>query len=411
MSQATAYEQFMLELINAERAKVGAQPLAAQGDLNASAETHSKWMIAADVFSHTGAGGSTPTQRMTAAGYSFTGSWSSAENIAWASLRDPSGYQDEVQLLHTNLMNSPGHKTNLLNPAFRQVGVGFETGAFESWQAAFATQNFAQSGTGSFLTGVAYRDQDGDGFYDPGEGLGGVSVSAVNGANATYTTQTGTAGGYDLALAAGVYTVTFSGGGIAAITKQVTIGAANVKVDLKNPAAAPAEAATPDATVGAPAPIRGTAANNTLKGTAAADTIQGLGGKDKLYGYSGSDRLDGGSGGDVLSGSSGNDTLLGRDGNDVLVGGAGNDRLYGGAGADVFQFRGRWGSDTVADFRDGTDSLDLRGTGLDFADLRVRAVDADRDGRADDVMIQANGQSIALLNLKAALVGASDFLF
>ena len=91
MSQATAYEQFMLELINAERAKVGAQPLAAQGDLNASAETHSKWMIAADVFSHTGAGGSTPTQRMTAAGYSFTGSSSSAENIAWASLRDPSG--------------------------------------------------------------------------------------------------------------------------------------------------------------------------------------------------------------------------------------------------------------------------------------------------------------------------------
>jgi uncharacterized protein YkwD len=68
MSQATAYEQFMLELVNREQAKTGAQPLAFNGNLNASADSHSTWMIATDTFSHTG-----------------SGSWSSGENIAWVS--------------------------------------------------------------------------------------------------------------------------------------------------------------------------------------------------------------------------------------------------------------------------------------------------------------------------------------
>ena len=54
MSQPSAYEQLLLEFINAERAKVGAQPLAPDGDMNEAAELHSQWMIAADTFSHTG---------------------------------------------------------------------------------------------------------------------------------------------------------------------------------------------------------------------------------------------------------------------------------------------------------------------------------------------------------------------
>ena len=68
MSQATAYEQFMLELVNRERAKTGAQPLAFNGTLNESADSHSNWMIATDTFSHTGLGSSSPHERMTQAG-------------------------------------------------------------------------------------------------------------------------------------------------------------------------------------------------------------------------------------------------------------------------------------------------------------------------------------------------------
>ena len=45
MAQPSTYEQYLLELINAERAKVGAQPLAFDGDLNEASEGHSQWMI------------------------------------------------------------------------------------------------------------------------------------------------------------------------------------------------------------------------------------------------------------------------------------------------------------------------------------------------------------------------------
>src|SRR5215213_10020726 len=208
MSQATSYEQLMLELVNRERAKTGAQPLAFNGNLNDSADSHSSWMISADVFDHTGLSGSTPHERMVKAGYSFAGSWASAENIAWASLRSPAGLQDEVELLHTNLMNSPGHKANILNGTYREIGIGFQTGGYLTWDAAFVTQNFARSGSKVFLTGVTMDDKDGDRFYDIGEGLGGLTVTAVSTSGAKYTVTTGSAGGYNMALAAGTYKVT-----------------------------------------------------------------------------------------------------------------------------------------------------------------------------------------------------------
>jgi Ca2+-binding RTX toxin-like protein len=403
MSQATSYEQLMLELVNRERAKAGAQPLAFNASLNVSADAHSNWMISADVFDHTGLSGSSPHQRMINAGYSFTDSYASGENIAWASLRGPTGLQDEVELLHTNLMNSPGHKANILNGNFQEAGIGFQTGGYLTWDAAFVTQNFARSGTKAFLTGVTMGDKDGDRFYDIDEGLGGLTVSAVSASGATYTTTTGSAGGYNLALAAGTYTVTFSGGGYAPVTKQVSIGSANVKLDLIDP--------TIGSTTVLSSAINGTAIGETLSGTSAANTIKSLGGNDKLYGRSGSDKLYGGTGADRLFGESGNDRLYGGDGKDILNGGAGSDILSGGSGADSFRFAGKWGADKVSDFRNGTDRIDLRGNGLSFRELSIARGNGDSDGKVDDVIIKADGQSIALLNVKASLIGASDFLF
>jgi len=130
MSQASAFEQYLLELINADRANAGVQPLAFDGDLNEASELHSQWMINTDTFSHTGAGGSSFTTRIANAGYSFAGSWAAGENIGWASLRGAPGYQDEVDLLHNMLMNSSGHRANLLSPTYREVGLGFEVGQY-----------------------------------------------------------------------------------------------------------------------------------------------------------------------------------------------------------------------------------------------------------------------------------------
>jgi serralysin len=405
MSQATAYEQLMLELVNAERAKAGAQPLAFNGSLNDAADNHSNWMIATDTFSHTGAGGSSPTARMTQAGYGFAGSWASGENIAWASTRAPSGLQDEVQLLHTNLMNSPGHKANILNGTYREIGIGFNTGAYQSWDGAFVTEDFARSGTKVFLTGVAMNDRDGDRLYDIGEGLGSLTVKAVSSTGASATTTTQSAGGYSLALTPGTYRVTFSGGSITPVTKQVTIGSANVKVDLLDPKAAGTLASSTSST------INGTSGDNTLSGTSIADVIKAAAGNDKLYGKAGNDKLYGGTGNDALTGNSGNDHLYGSSGKDILIGSAGNDTLSGGSGADAFRFRGNWGADKIVDFKNTVDHIDLRSNGLHFGDLSITKINGDTDGLADDVLIKAHDQSITLLNVKMSLIGASDFLF
>lgn len=331
MYEPSAEEQYMLELMNAERAKVGAQPLAFDLDLNEAAELHSEWMIAADVFSHTGAGGSTPTGRDQAAGYKLTGSWATGENIAWASLRNPAGLQDEVQLLHANLMNSPGHKANILNANYREVGVGFETGEYQGWQGAFATQSFAKSGSTVALTGVAYTDKDGDHGYDPGEGLAGVKVTAIGAGGATYTAATYASGGYDLTLPAGSYKVSFSG---SSTVHDVAIGAKNVKLDALDAGGGgttPTPTPTPPPTPGV---ISGDGRGNTLTGTASADNIQGNAGSDKITALAGNDLLSGGTG------------------NDTLNGGAGADTLAGGAGYDTFVFdqKPSTGLDQITDF-------------------------------------------------------------
>jgi len=235
MPAHSTYEQYLLELINAERAKAGVQPLAFDNDLSEAAEGHTHWMIVQDVFSHTGSGGSSSTQRMKAAGYVLSGSWATGENIAWATTRTPAGYADEVKLLHTNLMNSSGHRANLLNGNFREVGLGFEVGEYRGRNVAMLTEDFAKTGSDLFLTGVAFDDRDGDKFYDPGEGLGGLAVTAKTSTGLTYKTTTTAGGGYDLALKPGTYTVTFSGSNIVSKTQTVTIGTKNVKRDLVDP--------------------------------------------------------------------------------------------------------------------------------------------------------------------------------
>jgi serralysin len=132
-----ANEQYMLELINAERVKVGAPALAFDATLVRSSEAHSQWMIGTDTFSHTGVNGSSPGDRMHDAGYTTQAGW--GENIAWASLRGAPGTRDEVELLHTNLMNSPGHRANILRPEFGRLGIGIMDGGA---RGLMVTQNF-----------------------------------------------------------------------------------------------------------------------------------------------------------------------------------------------------------------------------------------------------------------------------
>ena len=114
MSQANEAEQFMLDLINAERAAVGLDAVILDTRLNDSSEDHSSWMLDTSTFAHQGAGGSSAGDRMSAADFDFSGSSGWGENIAWQSARGEPGILDDVTALHQGLMNSPGHRANIL---------------------------------------------------------------------------------------------------------------------------------------------------------------------------------------------------------------------------------------------------------------------------------------------------------
>jgi serralysin len=145
MSTPTDLESYFLQLVNADRAKAGAAALVFDAELIDSARGHSQWMDATNTFSHTGAGGSSAGNRMAAAGYDARG-W--GENIAYVGgSRAETMDRADVEQLHTNLMNSPGHRANLLKATYKEIGIGLDLGDINGNKAVFVTQNFGTPST------------------------------------------------------------------------------------------------------------------------------------------------------------------------------------------------------------------------------------------------------------------------
>jgi uncharacterized protein YkwD len=109
-------EQKMLELVNLERTSRGLKPLVMDAKLQEVARAHSRDMFARGYFSHNNPDGLTPFDRMDKAGVKYT---VAGENLALA---------PDVNIAHNGLMNSPGHKANILTPEFRKVGMGVING-------------------------------------------------------------------------------------------------------------------------------------------------------------------------------------------------------------------------------------------------------------------------------------------
>ncbi|MFI8930936.1 sigma-70 family RNA polymerase sigma factor [Streptomyces sp. NPDC053474] len=123
--------QQVLSLVNAERAKAGCGPLTHNSKLTTAAQRHSADMRSRNYFDHTSPDGTDPGQRITAAGYK----WSTyGENIA-------RGQQTAASVMDA-WMNSEGHRANILNCSFKELGTGVEEGEGGPWW----TQNFGARG-------------------------------------------------------------------------------------------------------------------------------------------------------------------------------------------------------------------------------------------------------------------------
>jgi len=105
-------EKQMLDLVNQERQAAGLNPLAPDPELTEVARRHSADMFARGYFAHDTPEGLTPFDRMREAGVHFI---TAGENLALA---------PTIPVAHTGLMNSPGHRANILRPQFGRVGIG-----------------------------------------------------------------------------------------------------------------------------------------------------------------------------------------------------------------------------------------------------------------------------------------------
>jgi len=127
MSADADAEKQLLDLLNAERAKRGLQPLVADAKLTQVARQHSEEMLKLHYFAHESQATGSPFDRMGRAGIRYR---VAGENLAFA---------PNPERAHTGLMNSPEHRANILRPEFRKVGIGVINGGLSG---LMVTQNF-----------------------------------------------------------------------------------------------------------------------------------------------------------------------------------------------------------------------------------------------------------------------------
>lgn len=446
ISSAVTYFGVDLDVLEQQLiALVATHPLAWNEALHTSASAHNALMIEQDRQDHVLPGEQGLADRFEAAGYTGWNrigeniyAYSSSVFYGHAGFVVDWGYDDDDfvngQLRsdwRTNgdgIQDGAGHRVNLMSANFSEIGIAIteEDNANTQVGPLVITQDLGNRfNYQAQFVGSVIDDLDHDDFYDVGEGLGGVTVTLRSGSN-SYTTTTWGSGGYQIAVPAGTYEVTFSGGGLdGAIVVNATLGSVNAYLSVEAAdAVTDGEGVTSTGTAGDDVLV-GTAFGDVLDGLAGADTMTGGGGDDlyyvdnaedavvenagegndtvissvdytlaahvedlelqgnarvgrgnnhdnviagsaessaRLYGNNGKDSLFGNGFSDRLSGGAQNDRLWGRGGDDLVQGGTGNDRLFGQAGNDNLQ--GGRGHDRL----DGGSGKDLfaGGTGADL---------------------------------------------
>ena len=231
----------VLKLTNAFRAQNGVAPLKLNDELNAAAQGHSQDMALQDFFSHTGKDGSQPWDRAKEIGYQAR---TMGENIA-AGQRTPEAVVEGWK-------NSSGHRRNMLNPNYTELGVGYY---------------FLENDTGKFNFKHYWTQLFGSGDLNPSSNLP---------------------------------------------TPAPTPKPEPIPTPIPAPTPSPTPTPDPDDSPSVKL-VEGTNGNDKLVGGAGSQIIKGLGGRDILKGGSGNDKLIGGRGHDRLLGGGDDDILIGVD--------------------------------------------------------------------------------------------------
>jgi uncharacterized protein YkwD len=123
-------------LVNRERTSRGLKPLALQGQLSDASLGFSALMVREQFFSHVAPDGTDMVDRLSRAGYirdNLSG-WNVGENIGWGT----GSYATPAEMVKA-WMDSPGHRENILNKEFREIGIGVIVGVPQSGLSGGAT--------------------------------------------------------------------------------------------------------------------------------------------------------------------------------------------------------------------------------------------------------------------------------
>jgi uncharacterized protein YkwD len=121
----------MLLLINADRKKNGLAPYVWSQKLCKSAILKANDMAQKSYFDHVSPEGISPTHWINTVGYTYS---SSGENLALNTYT--------AKEAHEGLMNSPGHRANILDGDFTQIGIAYSWGKIEGQDAFFVVEHF-----------------------------------------------------------------------------------------------------------------------------------------------------------------------------------------------------------------------------------------------------------------------------
>ncbi|MEU2611763.1 CAP domain-containing protein [Micromonospora sp. NPDC007271] len=127
-SGLSAELQQVVDLVNERRAKAGCKALTVDDKLMLAAQRHSQDQADHKTMTHDGSDGSDVGDRLDRVGYAWR---AYGENVAW-NQQSPAAVMDAW-------MNSPGHRANILNCSFTEIGVGVARSNGPYWTQDFGT--------------------------------------------------------------------------------------------------------------------------------------------------------------------------------------------------------------------------------------------------------------------------------
>lgn len=121
----------IISLANSARSENGLGELTANGLLSKAAQNKANDMLARQYFAHNTPDGETPWTFIKAVGYSYS---TAGENLAIDF--------NEAENIQSAWMNSPGHRANILNANFKEIGIGIAKGTYDNHQTTIVVQMF-----------------------------------------------------------------------------------------------------------------------------------------------------------------------------------------------------------------------------------------------------------------------------